>query len=251
MPDTSPESNEAKAASKQGRRVAFSVLVVALCVLLGIAITTQVRTASSDDVLDGMRQTDLLELLDQLNAREASMRVEIESLEETLASIVASGSDNQAALAEAEAQRDALAIHIGIVAARGPGIVMIIRDPNNAVPAEVLLDQVQELRAAGAEAIQIAGSGPNTGGPVRVGVNTWFVGAGGSVSVEGEALVSPYVITAIGDPPTLDAALNIPGGAVDTVARSGGRLTVEKRENVVVDALRELPTPQYAQSGGS
>ncbi|WP_278312732.1 DUF881 domain-containing protein [Lolliginicoccus levis] len=232
---------------RRGRKAVFSILAVVFCVVLGVAITAQVRTAGSDDVLDGMRQQDLLELLDQLNATEAENRAEIEALEETLAGIIASGSDGEAALEQALAQRDALAIQAGIVAARGPGVVLIIRDPSSAVGAEVLLDQVQELRAAGAEAIQVTGSG---GAGVRVGTSTWFTGPGGQIVAEGVELAAPYVVTAIGDPDTLAAALDIPGGAIDTVARNGGRLTIEKRDEVVVDIVRELPGPLHARPGG-
>lgn len=232
------------------RRVLFTVLVAVLCGVLGLAISTQVRTTTSGDVLDGLRAPELLALLEQLNAREAAMRGEIEALEETLDGIVASGTDNEAVLAEARAQLDVLAVQTGTVAAQGPGVVLTIRDPNRAVGPEVLLDQIQELRAAGAEAIQMAGSGESPGGPVRIGVDSWFGSQDGGIVVDGETLVGPYVITAIGDPATLETALNIPGGAIDTVARSGGRLSVQKQDQVVVDALRELRDPQYAQPGG-
>ncbi|MBB3036296.1 DUF881 domain-containing protein [Hoyosella altamirensis] len=247
MPD---KPKRADAPQRGARTLIFTVLVAALCGLLGLAIATQVRTTTSDDVLGGMRSPELLSLLEQLNAREAAMRNEIDTLEDTLAGILASGTDNQAAIAEAQAQLDVLAIQIGSVAARGPGVVLTVRDPNRAIGPEVLLDQVQELRAAGAEAIQVAGSGESSGGPVRIGVDSWFGGTGGAIVADGETLAGPYVISAIGDPPTLEAALNIPGGAIDTVARSGGRLTIQKFDEVEVTALRELRDPQYAQPGG-
>jgi uncharacterized protein YlxW (UPF0749 family) len=52
---------------------------------------------------------------------------------------------------------------------------------------------------------------------------------------------------AIGDPPTLAAALNIPGGAVDSVERVGGEMTVAQSERVEVTALRQPKPRQYAQ----
>lgn len=238
---------------QKDRRKVFTALVAALSVLLGVGIATQVRTTTSEDVLDGLRTPELLALLDQMNAREAALRTEVEALEETLAGFRESGTDNQAALAEAQAQLDVLSIQLGTVGAAGPGVVLTIRDPNRAIGPEVLLDQVQELRAAGAEAIQISGSGESSAGPVRIGVNSWFGaqnGGHGGIVVDGEGLVGPYVITAIGDPATLEAALNIPGGAIDTVARGGGRLTIQRNDHVVVDALRELDDPQYAQPSG-
>jgi hypothetical protein len=41
--------------------------------------------------------------------------------------------------------------------------------------------------------------------------------------------------------------MNIPGGVVDRVGRQGGSVDIEQSETVVVDALRPLDRPQYAQ----
>ena len=86
-----------------------------------------------------------------------------------------------------------------------------------------MLDVINELRAAGAEAIEI-----NAGDQaVRVGVDTWVVGNAGALAIDGLTLSPPYSVLAIGDPPTLAAAMNIPGGAVDSVERVGGTMTVQ------------------------
>ncbi len=67
--------------------------------------------------------------------------------------------------------------------------------------------------------------------------------------MDGRKVNAPYGVVAIGDPPTLAAALNIPGGVVDTVARSGGQLTIEQSQQVTISALREAKPRQYAQPG--
>jgi uncharacterized protein YlxW (UPF0749 family) len=52
---------------------------------------------------------------------------------------------------------------------------------------------------------------------------------------------------AIGDPPTLAAAMNIPGGAMDSVERVGGTMVVQQSDRVDVTALRQPKPRQYAQ----
>ena len=52
---------------------------------------------------------------------------------------------------------------------------------------------------------------------------------------------------AIGDPKTLDTALNIPGGVAATVRAAGGELTVAERSTVTITVTRALPPPKYAQ----
>ena len=60
-------------------------------------------------------------------------------------------------------------------------------------------------------------------------------------------LSSPYSVLAIGDPPTLAAAMNIPGGAVDSVERVGGDDDVQQSERLDITTLRQPKPRQYAQ----
>lgn len=222
----------------------FGALGVVLCVLLGIAIVTQVRQTGSGDSLETARPADLLVLLDSLQQREAALNTEVADLQQTLNSLQASGSSDQAAIENAQARLAALSILIGTVAAVGPGVTIGIQDNARGVSPETMLDVINELRAAGAEAMEIRGAG---GQPVRVGVDTWVVGAPGALIADGVTLGSPYSVLAIGDPPTLAAAMNIPGGAMDSVKRVGGAMTVTQSESVEVTALRQPKPRQYAQ----
>jgi len=221
----------------------FGTLAVLLCLLLGVAIATQVHQNSSGDSLDTARPADLLVLLDSLRQREATLSTEVAELQRTLSTLQASGSSDQAAIQNAQARLAALSILIGTVGATGPGVTVRIEDPGPGVAPQAMLDVIDELRAAGAEAIQI-GDGHQA---VRAGVDTWIVGAPGALTVDGKTLMPPYSVLAIGDPPTLAAAMNIPGGAVDSVKRVGGTMSVQQGDKVDITALRQPKPRQYAQ----
>ncbi|MBO0883577.1 MAG: DUF881 domain-containing protein [Mycobacterium sp.] len=224
-------------------RTVFGALAILLCLLLGVAIVTQVRHNESGDSLYTARPADLLVLLDSLRQREATLNTEVAELQRTLTALQASGSSDQTAIENAQARLAALSILIGTVGATGPGVTVRIEDPGPGVAPEAMLDVVNELRAAGAEAIEI-GDGHHA---VRAGVDTWIVGAPGALTVDGKTLSSPYSILAIGDPPTLAAAMNIPGGAVDSVKRVGGTMSVQQDDHVDITALRQPKPRQYAQ----
>jgi uncharacterized protein YlxW (UPF0749 family) len=221
----------------------FGTLAVLLCLLLGVAIATQVHQNNSGDSLDTARPADLLVLLDSLHQREATVSTEVAELQRTLSVLQASGSSDQAAIQNAQARLAALSILIGTVGATGPGVTVRIEDPGPGVAPEAMLDVINELRAAGAEAIQI-GDGRQV---VRAGVDTWIVGVPGALTVDGKTLMPPYSVLAIGDPPTLAAAMNIPGGAVDSVKRVGGTMSVQQSDKVDITALRQPKPRQYAQ----
>jgi uncharacterized protein YlxW (UPF0749 family) len=233
-----------KGVARRGRsQLVFGALAVVLCVLLGIAIVTQARQTESGDSLETARPADLLVLLDSLQQREAALNTEVADLQRNLAQLQASGSNDQAAIENAQARLAALSILIGTVAATGPGVTLTIEDKAPGVPAETMLDVINELRAAGAEAIEIRGGSAS----IRVGVDTWVVGTPGALVVDGATLNPPYSVLAIGDPPTLAAAMNIPGGAMDSVERVGGTMVVQQSDRVDVTALRQPKPRQYAQ----
>ena len=73
------------------------------------------------------------------------------------------------------------------------------------------------------------------------------VGTAGALDVDGTSMTPPYSVLAIGDAPTLAAAMNIPGGAMDSIERVGGTMTVQQADAVNVTALRQPKPRQYAQ----
>jgi uncharacterized protein YlxW (UPF0749 family) len=224
-------------------RLVFGTLAILLCLVLGVAIVTQVRQTQTGDSLDTARPADLLVLLDSLRQREATLNTEVNELQNTLNSLQASGNTDQAAIQAAQARLAALSILVGAVGATGPGVTVTIDDPGPGVSPEVMLDVINELRAAGAEAIEVNDAHQS----VRVGVDTWVVGTPGSLTVDSKTLSPPYSILAIGDPPTLAAAMNIPGGAEDSIKRVGARMSVQQADRVDVTTLRQSKPHQYAQ----
>ncbi len=224
------------------RRASARLAVALLCAILGFAGVIQVRRTAAGDTLASARPADLVQILDGLQRREDDLNSEISALQATLARLRSSGVSSAEALAEADRQAQALGILTGTIAAAGTGVRIVIDDPGQRVPPEVLLDAVEELRNAGAEAYQV--------GSVRIGVDSSFGGAGGAITVDGVALRVPYTILAIGDPPTLAAALAIPGGVLDTVHRANGTMSTTQLQQLTISALRPERTPQYARPAG-
>ncbi len=216
-----------------------AALIGVLTLLLGFAFAVQVRTTGTGEDYSALREEDLVRILDDLDAREDRLRAQIADQRTALRELNSDDSQSEAALQETRERAEALGILNGTVAAQGPGLLMTIRDPEGRVRVADLLDAVQELRGAGAETMQIDG--------VRVGVSTAVTGEPGQLRVDGSEVDSPYEIRVIGSPQDLQTAMNIPGGVVDRVGRQGGTVDIEQSETVVVDALRQLDRPQYAQ----
>jgi uncharacterized protein YlxW (UPF0749 family) len=214
------------------------LLAAALCALLGFALVVQVRQ-TQEQGLDSLRQPDLINVLDDITRQ--SQRLDDDSLElqQTLDRLTSGRGNSEAAQQAARQRLDVLGILAGTVPAAGEGIELEISDPRQQVDAAVLLDTLQELRGAGAEAVQV--------GEVRVVASTSFVDDAAGVSVDGRVLRPPYRFRVIGEPQTLSAALEIPGGVLEVLRQKGAQGRVSTPQVVRVDALRELTTPQYAR----
>jgi uncharacterized protein YlxW (UPF0749 family) len=228
--------------ARRAVRLRAGALIGVLTALLGFAIAVQVRANSSTDSLAGLREDDLIGILDNQNARADRLRQQITELQRSLRQLQDSGDRSAAAREQAQQEADALGVLLGTLPATGPGVIVRISDPDNKLRAEDLLDVVEELRGAGAEAISF--------GPVRVSTGTAFTDDAGSVAVDGTLLSAPYEVLAIGEAKTLDTALNIPGGAAATLRAAGGDLQVSERARVDITVTRALPTPKYAVPSG-
>ena len=221
------------------------VAVAALLGLLGFGAAVQVRSTQDDGLLASARQEDLVRILDDLSGRSDRLRAETAALTAARERLTSGSDREEAALQEVRRRTQVLGVLAGTVAARGPGLVLTLDDPSGEVGADDLLDALEELRDAGAEAVQVEGAqGP---GPVRVVAATWFLQRDGGVEVDGRLLRQPYVYRIVGDPATLGAALAIPGGVTDSVEQQGGTVRVERPAEVVVGALRALERPRYAR----
>lgn len=224
------------------RRWAFVAIIAVLLGLLGFGIVLQVRQNSGTDNLANLRDDDLVGILDDQNARADRLRQQIAQLQATLRRLKDSGDRSAAARQQAVQESRSLGILLGTLPATGPGVAVRVADPDRKLGPEDLLDVVEELRGAGAEAIQF--------GTVRVSTTTAFTGSPGAVSVDRTALRAPYEVLAIGEPKTLDTALNIPGGVAAAIRTAGGQLAVSERNSVTISATRTLPTPKYAKPLG-
>jgi uncharacterized protein YlxW (UPF0749 family) len=236
------EAEQSRVAAKRKFRQRAGIVIGVLTALLGFAIAVQVRSNSSGDSLANARADDLVHILDDQNLRADNLRRQIAQLQATLAELKASGSRDIVAQQQAEQELHALGVLLGTLPATGPGISITIRDPAAKLRAEDLLDVVEELRGAGAEAIQF--------GTVRVSASTSFTDDGSMVRVDGVDQQAPYVVLAIGDPKTLDTAMNIPGGVAATARAAGGEAQMSERDKITITALRSVPTPKYASPAG-
>jgi uncharacterized protein YlxW (UPF0749 family) len=101
------------------------------------------------------------------------------------------------------------------------------------------LKVVNELKAAGAEALSINGQRIISTSEIRC--------AGPTVSVNNVRSAPPYVIQAIGNPQTLDASLKMRGGVVETLKFWGIQVQTAIEKNLVIPGYNGTFAFDYAK----
>jgi len=253
LPDEAPEpavdlTRSGPKSDPGGRRLVRALLhpgrgqivVALLLAVLGAAAVTQVRIAGRDDDYAGLRQADLIQALNGLQAASRRAEQDINDLEATRDRLRDSNDKTATALDQARQQLTALGVLAGTLPAHGPGVRITVTVPESHLSLNYLLDGIEELRDAGAEAMEINDA-------VRVVAQTSFESAIGGIDVDGRVLKSPFTIDVIGNPESLKTALQFPGGFVDDVSLDEGKVTIKQSEEIEVSSLRKAAAPRFAE----
>jgi len=216
------------------------LVVAVLLAVLGAAAVTQVRITGSGDDYAGLRQADLIQALNGLQAASRRTEQDIRDLEATRDSLRDNNDKTATALDQARTELTSLGVLAGTLAARGPGVRITVTVPDSHLSLNYLLDGIEELRDAGAEAMEINDS-------VRVVAQTSFESATGGIDVDGRVLKSPFTIDVIGAPEGLTTALKFPGGFVDDVSLDEGKVSIKQSQDIEVSVLRKATQPRYAE----
>jgi uncharacterized protein YlxW (UPF0749 family) len=246
-PDAAPDDGRSRLLATLRRPGSRGQLTAAaLLALLGFAAVTQVQANGKDDLYVGARQGDLIQYINNLSLASRRAETEIARLQQTRDALQSDTRSRRTAVERAQQQANTLGILAGTLPAVGPGVRVTVTDTKGAVGSNQLLEGLEELRDAGAEAIELNDK-------VRVVAQTSLKDTSGGVVVDGRLLKSPYTIDAIGDAHTLARALDFSGGFTDEVERPtvDGKVAVLELNKVEISALTVPTAPKYALPGRS
>lgn len=216
------------------------ITAAVLLAVVGFGSIVQVRANTEDDRYVGMRQGDLIQLLNSLSTASQRAENEIAKLQQTRNTLRSDTDSRRAAVERAKQQATTLGILAGTLPATGPGVRITVQDPSGKVGTDTMLNGIEELRDAGAEAIEINDS-------VRVVAQTYIKDGLRGVIVDGHQLSPPYTIDAIGAPHTLAQAMAFTGGFIDEVENAAsGRVVVTQSQNIEIASVRPPAQAEYA-----
>jgi uncharacterized protein YlxW (UPF0749 family) len=222
-----PQSVSASRTRGKGSHWVYSL--TGICFLCGGLIAMQVRTFQS---VRQTRESNVQAAVLLRDQAERNQRLAVKAQHETeeakkqlkglQAQLASSGNISRKQLTELNKQIKSLQLAAGLTPVAGPGIRLVMTDNPAAanqggaspfLPGVVhdfdLLQVVNELRAAGAEAISINGTRITGYTPIRC--------VGPTIRINWEPAAPPFRVEAVGDPDTLYSALNMPGGILQNL----------------------------------
>lgn len=217
------------------------VVVAVLLAVLGFASVVQVRNNEQDNTYAGLREQDLIEILNALTGTAERARRERDRLEQTRDELRSENTSREAALSQTQQRAQTLNILAGLVPVTGPGIRITIEEGASPVSVGSMLDIVQEMRTADAEAIEFNDQ-------YRVVAQSSFNLAVGGIELDGNLLEPPYVIDVIGDPHSLHGGLTFASGPIETLEKyEDATVDVQELENVEITSVRDPVRPVNAE----
>ena len=189
------------------------------------------------------------------NLTEAQLREELASIKEKYKEVETQYNENEKKIENYQTEDksdtekseilqnelDQVSMVLGTVDVQGQGIIITIDDRNmekDSIQYYDLLYIVNSLKAAGAEAISINDH--------RVINTTDIVNLSSLfIKVNGERILAPYVIKAIGNQTYLEGALLGNGGYVDLLEKNEFKVNIELKSNVEIYKIEKDITSQY------
>ena len=223
-----------------------TVAVTILCIILGAMIGIQFKTVKNQSIInENQRVSELSTQLNSALSENENLKTTLNESQKKITEyeqyIVNDSGDFKAVLEEI----DRLEMFAGITSLMGRGITVTINDSKKAgqgqngvmsdaflIHAEDILSILNELNVAGAEAVSINGERLIASSAIRC--------AGSVINVNDVKIAAPFIISAIGDPDILEAALNFPGGVADTLRPWGIELEIRKLDKVSIPAYKKV-----------
>ena len=202
-----------------------------VCVVLGFMLAVQFKTTQDiRSTIPFQRVDDLSQRLSQTEKERDSLQDEVKKLKES--------TNKQETLSK---DIENIKMGAGVLAMQGPGISIVIDDSKKQsktgenlnlylIHDDDILKVINELRAAGAEGISI--------NEQRLIATSEIRCAGPTLSVNNTRYSPPYEIKAIGDSQTLENALKMRGGVVETLQFWGIQITIKTENNVILPAYK-------------
>jgi uncharacterized protein YlxW (UPF0749 family) len=231
-------------------RKAYIYYLFILAAIIGFIVTVQLKSNITYQGIITIPK--LLDLQNEISNVEMENKLLMESISEQAMRLVeykTSVEETGSAFGTMQNELEKARNYADLYAVQGPGIIMTLNDSQQELAEGEdiawylvhdidILEIVNELRVAGAEAISINGE--------RVTATTNIRCGGPTINIDGKRHAAPFIIRAIGDPKALEASALAPDSYIELYMEyTGIQVEIQKVEKLVINGCNNLGKMKY------
>lgn len=229
---------------KRKGKMTITITVGIMCFILTMVIFIQIKTVNQTNVseLEIMRESELKSEIAALKTKTTEVETKIEETDlkiKEYENSIDEGREASELLAKELQESEDL---LGRTTVTGEGIVITLSSGEKKVDVSDLLDLVNQIKNAGAEAISINDK--------RIVYDSYIADVNGGVriTINGDITGEPYVVKAIGNTSHLESGVaQKKYGYIDTKIAEGKNVVLEKYAQIVIEAYNENLEFEYVK----
>ena len=204
------------------------------CFALVLVMTMQFKIVNEADItsIENMRKSELSTELANWKTRYDEVNKQYEETTAMIEEYKNNKESNEETNNLMDTELEQINMSLGKTDVEGEGIIITINETDNEeverITSDDLLVIVNALKLAGAEAISI-----NDQRIINMS-DIVYIDAASIIRVNGERILAPYYIKAIGDSSYLESSLIGNGGAVDEMKKKGQDVVIQDENNLTI-----------------
>lgn len=237
--------------------MAITIGIMSFIMIYVMSIQFKTVSKGDSDELEYMRETELKEMLASYKGKYEETVEELNGVKDKINEYTQDEKSEEEAFELLKNEVKEANMLLGKTDVKGEGVIITINsetsfDSSNSnnttiiddveqveITHEDLLDLVNELKLAGAEAIEINGE--------RVITTTDIFDVGNFILINGQRTKAPYTIKAIGNQSYLESALSVKDGYIDEYRSRGYNVTISKEKEIVIKKYEGEMTLKYVK----
>lgn len=212
-----------------------TISLTAVCLILGVIMAWQYRSVKLNQVLAQYEKKNVSEIIDELlieKNNNESLKQRLQELQREVDTFKAGETGVKENVEALEQSVQIARIKAGLETVKGSGLIITIdAGGSKTVEDRHIEEMINELKASDVQAISVNDE--------RIVAMSEIRKAGNYIMVNGNQLVPPYTIKAIGNADNLERSLKLLGGVLEKYQYYEFKTNLKKEENVVIPAVRE------------
>jgi len=212
-----------------------TISLTAVCLVLGIIMAWQFRSVKHNQVLAQYEKKNISEIIDELLVEKKNNENLKERLQELQREVDAFKDGETSIRDRVDAlEKEILIARIkaGLETVKGPGLIITIEPgPMKNVEDRHIEEILNELKASDVQAISVNDE--------RIVAMSEIRNASDYIMINGNQLVPPYTIKAIGQADNMERSLKLLGGVLEKFELFGFKVNIKKEDVIVIPAVRD------------